>query len=75
MTDVRVKEGDDTMMRFGKVADMDRSFDIEYWQAKTPDERFSAVWEMVVSYHSRKGGDPGELRLQRNIEHLQRKSG
>lgn len=62
------------MMRFGKISEMDKSFDIEYWQSQTSEERCSAVWEMVVSYHLRKGGSEDELRLQRTVEHFQRKS-
>lgn len=75
MTNIRVSDEDGTMMRFGKLAEMDRSFDIEYWQKRTSEERFSAVWDMVVEHHLRKGGKEDELRLQRNIEHFQRKSG
>jgi hypothetical protein len=61
------------MARFGKLADMDRSFDIEYWQRQTSKDRLLAVWEMVVSYHLGKGGTEDELRLQRTVEHFQRK--
>lgn len=61
-------------MRFGKIEEMDKSFDIEYWQKQTSNERFSAVWEMVETYHLRKGGSKDELRLQRTVEHFQRKS-
>lgn len=75
MANIRISEKDGSMMRFGKIADMDSSFDIEYWQARTPEERFSAVWEMVVAYHLRNGQKTDELRLQRNIEHFQRQSG
>ena len=75
MPDLRILEKDGTMMRFGKIAEMDRSFDIEYWQKRSSEERFSAVWEMVVDHHLRNGGSEDELRLQRNIEHFQRKSG
>ncbi len=61
-----------TMMRFGKINEMDKSFDIEYWQRQTSNERLSAVLEMIVSYHLRKGGKD-ELRLQRTVENFQRK--
>ena len=61
-------------MRFGKIREMDKSFDIEFWQNQTSSERFSAIFEMVESYHLRKGGDKNELRLQRTVEHFQRKS-
>lgn len=65
-----------TMMRFGKnIAEMDKSFDIEYWQKQTSSDRFAAIQEMVEMYHLKKGGSKNELRLQRTVEHFQRKSG
>ena len=35
------------MENYGKLEDLDRSFDIQYWQAQTPADRFKAAWEMV----------------------------
>jgi hypothetical protein len=70
-----VNTSEDKMMRFGKISEMDKSFDIKYWQKQTSSERFSAIAEMVESYHLRKGGEKDELRLQRTVEHFQRKSG
>lgn len=72
MAGTNISEHDGTMMRFGKLTEMDRSFDIEYWQKQSSEERFQAVWEMVVDHHLRKGGKEDELRLQRNIENFQR---
>ena len=60
------------MMRFGKIHEMDRSFDIEYWQRQNSATRIAAVEEMVLFAHRRKGGDADELRLQRTVEHFQR---
>ncbi len=66
---------ENTMMRFGKnISEMDKSFDIEYWQKQSSSERFSAIEEMVEMHHLRKGGSADELRLQRTVEHFQRKS-
>lgn len=63
------------MMRFGhKISEMDKSFDIEHWQKQSSSDRFSAISEMVEMYHLRKGGSKDELRLQRTVEHFQRKS-
>lgn len=45
----------------------DRSFDIEFWQRLTVEQRLQAVWDMVVFEHELKGRDPNELRLQRTI--------
>ncbi len=62
------------MMRFGKdISEMDKSFDIEFWQKQTSGERLAAVWEMVKMHHLRKGGEH-DLRLQRTVEHFERKS-
>lgn len=69
-----VNSADNQVMRFGKISEMDKSFDIEFWQKQTSSERLSAVLEMVETYHLRKGGSKDELRLQRTIEHFQRKS-
>lgn len=60
------------MERKGRIEDLDRSFDIEFWQAQDSSARFSAAWELVVFAHKIKGKDVSELRLQRHIEKLQR---
>ena len=63
------------MERVGKIKDLDRSFDIEFWQAQDTTARFRAAWELAVHYHRRKGMSEDELRLQRTVEHLQRARG
>ncbi len=60
------------MERYGKLGDMDRSFDIEYWQRLGPEAIFEAAWEMVVDAEKRKGHAAGELRLDRTVENFQR---
>ena len=60
------------MERFGRIRDMDRSFDIEYWQ-RHGDAAIYAAWEPVESHHHDQGKDPDELRLQRSLESLQRR--
>ena len=62
------------MERFGKIKEMDRSFDIEFWQRQGDAAIFRAAWEMVEMYHRDRGLDPNELRLQRTVEHFQRKA-
>jgi len=39
--------------------------DIEFWQELGPEAIFRAAWELVVTAHELKGGDPDELRLHR----------
>lgn len=61
-----------TMMRFGALSEMDRSFDPEYWQRQGDAAIFRAVWELVMDYDREQGLSPDELRLQRTVEHFQR---
>jgi hypothetical protein len=60
------------MERKGKLEDLDRSFDMAFWQAQSPTARFAAAWEMVVQAYRLKGKDVSKLRLQRSVEHFQR---
>jgi hypothetical protein len=61
------------MERFGRLSEMDRSFDVEYWQRQGPSAIYSAAWELVELHHRDRGGEPDELRLQRTVEHFQRR--
>lgn len=62
------------MMRFGKnVAEMDKSFDIEYWQKQGDKAIFQAAWELVEFYLRDK--NINESRLQRTVENFQRTRG
>ncbi len=60
------------MARRGKLEDLDRSFDIQYWQSQTPAARFQATWELILHAAKVKGLDVRELRLQRSVETFQR---
>lgn len=62
------------MTRLGKMSDGDdRSFDIEFWQSLSNDQRMNAAWELVEDYHLMKGGNRDELRLQRSVTSLKRR--
>jgi len=61
------------MERYGRLREMDRSFDIEYWQRLGPAAIMEAAWRMVVDVHSRRPGGADELRLQRSVESFQRR--
>jgi len=64
------ENGDFTMMRHGKsIKDMDRSFDIEFWQRQGDAAIFNAAWELVEFYLRSKGIN--ESRLQRDTVHFQ----
>ena len=58
--------------RRGRIEEMDRSFDLAFWQAQPAKMRFDATWELVVHYMKVKGLDVRQLRLQRSVEHFQR---
>jgi len=58
--------------RRGKLQDMDRPFDLKFWQAQPPKARFDASWELIVHYMKIKGRDVRQLRLQRSVAHFQR---
>jgi hypothetical protein len=58
--------------RRGKLEDLDRSFDIQFWQSQTPAARFQATWELILYAAKVKGLDVRKLRLQRSVETFQR---
>ncbi len=61
------------MERYGRnIKEMDRSFDIAYWQAQSDTDRWAEAWDLVVQAHLAKGRDVSELRLQRSVERFQR---
>ena len=43
--------------RRGKISELDRSFDLIFWQSQSPDARFDAVWELIVHANKVKGKD------------------
>lgn len=68
------ENGDFTMMRYGRdIKEMDRSFDIEFWQRQGDAAIFNAAWELVEFYLRSKGIN--ESRLQRDIVYFQRSRG
>jgi hypothetical protein len=70
---VPTREGFEFVMeRFGSIRELDRSFDIEYWQRQGDAAIFRAAWELVELYYRDQDMDPNELRLQRSLEALQR---
>ena len=52
----------------GRLEELDRSFDLAFWQAQPPKARFDATWAMVVHAAKVKGMDADQLRLQRTVE-------
>lgn len=62
----------DFVERRGRIEELDRSFDLEFWQAQTTQARFAAAWELIVFASQVKGRDVRQLRLQRSVETFQR---
>jgi hypothetical protein len=58
--------------RKGKLTDLDRSFDLRYWQAQSHQTRFDAAWELIEHAWRVKGNDVRKLRLHRSVESFQR---
>lgn len=55
------------MTRRGKISEMTREFDYEFWRAQTVKVKLAAIWEMTVFHHLVKKRDPAELRLDRSV--------
>ena len=68
------ENGDFTMMRHGKnIKDMDRSFDIEFWQRQGTSAIIDAAYELINLYNQENG--TRDTRIQRTVEHFQRTRG
>jgi hypothetical protein len=61
------------MERFGRIGELDRSFDLAYWRRQDDAAVYRAAWELVEMHHRAMGRDPHELRLQRSVETFQRR--
>jgi len=60
------------MERLGKLEDLDRSFDLQFWQAQSDTARFEAAWDLVLTAQRLQGHHVRQLRLQRSVETFQR---
>ncbi len=58
------------MAKLGRIDEMNRDFDLEFWQRQSPAARMAAVWDMTVFHHKLKRRNPNELRLDRTVGHL-----
>ncbi len=64
------------MTRLGTIEEQgNRSFDIEFWQRLSDEQRMQAVWDLVVFNHELKGENLNELRLQRTVENFRQGKG
>jgi hypothetical protein len=54
---------------YGRFAEDDRSWDVEFWQRQGHNAIFDAVWNMILDYRLLTQHDDSEPRLQRTVEH------
>ncbi len=59
-----------TMARLVKLKDADRSFDYEFWQNLSAEERFAAMWQLVIDMRILRGEDEAEPRLLRHVQNI-----
>ena len=58
-------ENDPILERRGRIEDLDRSFDLEYWRRQGPE----AGWRMVEEHFERTTGkSASELRMDKSVE-------
>jgi hypothetical protein len=60
--------------RKGKLEDLDRSFDLTFWQNQSAKARFQAAWDLILHACRVKGINVRQLRLHRSVETFQRQS-
>jgi hypothetical protein len=60
-----------TMARPVKRKDADRSFDYEFWQNLSAEERFAAMWQLVIDMRILRGEDEAEPRLLRHVQNIE----
>ncbi len=60
-----------TMARLVRLKDADRSFDYEFWQKLPAEERFAAMWQLVIDMRIMRGEDEVEPRLLRHVQSIE----
>lgn len=58
---------------YGRIEDLDRSFDQEFWQKQGTKAIFEAAYDMIKDYLLLKEGYAHEPRLQRTVESFGKK--
>jgi len=70
--DSRFKRKRVVMARRIFLSEMDRSFDLEFWDKVGVEGRWSAAWEMTAEVQKIRGKDGDQPRLQRSVQSIQR---
>jgi len=60
------------MIRRVRPSEMDRSFDVEFWQRQGLDAIFDAAIELFTLAYENQGEDPAQLRLARVLRRVPR---
>jgi hypothetical protein len=58
---------------YGRLEDAPLFPDLEYWQSQPDIAKFQAVHDMIIEAHLIKGEDLRGARLQRAVEHFERR--
>ena len=62
-----IQRDGDWWMESREIGAEDRSFELAFWKAQSPDAVFRAGWELVELAAEIKHQDKNELRLQRSL--------
>ena len=60
-----------TMARLVRLKDADRTFDYQFWQNLSGEERLGAIWQLVVDMRILRGEDEVEPRLLRHVQNIE----
>ena len=58
------------MARLVRRQDADCAFDDEFWHNLSADERFAAMWQLVIDMRILRGEDEAEPRLLRHVQNI-----
>ncbi len=61
------------MSKLVSLNEMDRSFDLEFWDKVGVNGRFEAMWQMVLEVQAMKGKNVEQFRLQRSVQNIKRR--
>ena len=59
--------------RLVPLCQMDRSFDLEFWDKVGVQGRFEATWQMALEAYAIRGENVRESRLQRSVQNIRRR--
>ena len=62
-----------TMARLVRLKEAERSFDYEFWQGVSAEERFAAMWQLVIDIRILRGENEPEPRLLRHVQNIERR--